>query len=91
MPATFRTFRNIQLMMVFPEFFHPYEFVQIFHVTVILVSVIIYGGGFVTMVFVEIIVFLLTIQRTVSNIKRNVTISVIICCLLGLIVPLNES
>lgn len=77
--------------MVFLEIFYPYEFVQIFHVTVILVSVIIYGGGFVTMVFVEIIVFLLTIQRTVCNIKRNVTISVIICCLLGLIVPLNES
>ena len=73
--------------MVFLEFFHPYEFVQIFYVTVILVSVIIYEVGFIAMVFVEIIVFLLTIQRTVSNIKRNVTISVIICCLLGVIVP----
>ena len=89
MPATFRTFRNIRLMMVFLEIFYPYEFVQILHVTVILVSVIIYEAGFIAMVFVEIIVFLLTIQRTVSNIKCDVTTSVIICCPLGLIVPLE--
>ena len=40
-------------MMVFLEIFYPYEFVQILHVTVILVSVIIYEAGFIAMVFVE--------------------------------------
>ena len=73
--------------MVFLEFFHPYEFVQIFYVTVILVSVIIYEVGFIAMVFMEIIVFLLTIQRTVSNIKCDVATSVIVRCPPGLIVP----
>lgn len=52
---------------------------------------IIYGGDFTTIVFMEIIVFLLTIQRTVSNIKCDVATSVIVRCPPGLIVPLNES
>ena len=50
-------------MMVFLEFSIHMNSSQIFHVTVILVSVVIYGGGFTAMVFMEIIVFLLTIQK----------------------------
>ena len=50
---------------------------------------IIYGGGFTTMIFMEIIIFLLTIQRTVSNIKCDVATSVIVRRSFRFIVPLE--
>ena len=78
---TFQTFYNIRLMVVFPEFFYPCKFSQIFHITVILLHPWQYTVGFSsTVVSMKIIVFLLTIQRTVSNIKCDVTTSVIIRC-----------
>ena len=78
-------------MMVFPEIFYPYEFIQVLHVTVILASMAIYGACFMTMVAMKIIVFLLffTIYRTVSNIQSNVSMSIIVSYSIVFIIPLE--
>ena len=73
--------------MVFFQLLYPCKFSQILYITIIFLPMIIYGGDFTTIVFMEIIVFLLTIKRTVSNIKCDVATSVIVRCPPGLIVP----